>query len=141
MGAGERRAERALIEIPRGGILKLRMLKRLSIILLAFAFVAAVTMQLMPRAWAAPAGAGPAVPCEMMNMKAEATPAGTPGMPCKGAIPVCNDSIGCAVFADLPTPPATSPVEVRWISVVWSAIQSVLSGRTVEPELTPPIVA
>jgi hypothetical protein len=115
------------------------MLKRLSIILLAFALVASVTMQLMPRAWAAPGEAGAAVPCEMMDMQADSGAAGTPEMPCKGKIPVCNDSIGCAVFVDLPSPPRAAPVDVHWTSVVWTAFQSALFGRTVEPELSPPI--
>jgi hypothetical protein len=115
------------------------MLKRLSIILLAFALVASVTMQLMPHAWAAPAEAGAAVPCEMMDMQADHGAAGAPEMPCKGKIPVCDDSIGCAVFVDLPVPARAAPVEVHWTSVVWTASQSTLFGRTVEPELTPPI--
>jgi hypothetical protein len=115
------------------------MLKRLSIIFLAFALVASVTMQLMPHAWAAPAEAGAAVPCEMMDMAADATPAGVPEMPCKGKIPACDDSIGCAVFVDLPAPPRAAPVAVDWTQVVWSAIQPTLAGLTVEPELSPPI--
>jgi hypothetical protein len=115
------------------------MLKRLSIVFLAVAFVASATMQLMPHVLAAAADADAAVPCDMIDMRADAAPAGVPEMPCKGMIPVCSDSIGCAVVVDLPRGPQASPVAVRWTPVAWSAAERSLAGLTIEPELTPPI--
>ena len=115
------------------------MLNRLCIVLLAVAFVASATMQLMPHAIAASAGADAAVPCDMMDMKTDTAPAGAPDMPCKGKIPDCADSLGCAVFVDLPARPHGAPVAVHWTKVAWSAAQPSLAGLTLEPELTPPI--
>jgi hypothetical protein len=115
------------------------MLRRLFILFLALGLVASVTMQLMPHAFAAPAAAGSPAPCEMMDMATPAAPTGSSDMPCKGMIPVCRDSLGCAVVVDLPTPPRAAPVAVDWTQVVWSAVQSTLAGLTVEPELSPPI--
>lgn len=116
------------------------MLKRLLIAVLAFALVAGITAQLMPHD-AMIAEAKAAMPCEAMDMSAASVNSSTmpDDMPCKGMIPVCNDSIGCAVVVDLPAPVRAAPVAVHWTVVVWSAAPSTLAGRTLEPELTPPI--
>jgi hypothetical protein len=114
------------------------MLKRLSIILLALAFVASATMQLMPHAFAAVA-AGAAEPCNMADMKSDASPGAADEMPCKGAIPVCGDNLGCVVVVDLPQRPQAAPVAVRWTEIVWSLVQRSLAGVMVSPELQPPI--
>lgn len=116
------------------------MLKRLFIAVLAVALLAGTTAQLMPHG-AMIAAATAATPCEAMDMPAAGVgPSTVPAdMPCKGKIPVCNDSIGCAVVFNLPTPVRVAPVAVRWTGIVWSAAPSALAGRTLEPELTPPI--
>jgi hypothetical protein len=62
-------------------------------------------------------------------------------MPCKGMIPVCADSLGCAVVVDLPAPPSAEFVAVNWVQVVWAAAGTTLAGRTVPPELFPPILS
>jgi hypothetical protein len=74
-----------------------------------------------------------------MDMKADAMPAGAPDMPCKGKIPDCTGSLGCAAFVDLAAGPQAAPAAVQWTEVAWSAAQPSLAGLTLEPELTPPI--
>jgi hypothetical protein len=114
------------------------MLKRLCIVLLALALVASVTMQLIPRALAA-ADDHAGAPCDMMNMMVDQTPRGELDLPCKGVISVCNDSICCAFVVDLSPAPRAELADIQWTLVVWSAVQSRLSGLPIEPELSPPI--
>ncbi|HEY0524440.1 MAG TPA: hypothetical protein VGD08_13690 [Stellaceae bacterium] len=122
----------------RPGHIFMLMLRWLSVLLLVLALVASTTMQLMPHAFAVPP-AGSAAPCEMMNIATPEAPTGSSDMPCKGMIPVCQDSLGCAVVFDLPIPPRAAPVAVDWMQVVWTVVQSTLAGLTVEPEVSPPI--
>jgi hypothetical protein len=76
----------------------------------------------------------------MMDMDHAAAPAPAQDMPCKGKVPDCSDSLGCAVVVDLPTPPSAAFVAVNWVQVVWAAGEAAFAGRTVPPELFPPIV-
>jgi hypothetical protein len=118
------------------------MLKRLFISVLAIALLAGTTSQLMPHG-AMIAAAKAAAPCVAMDMStvSSSPSAMSDDMPCKGMIPVCTDSIGCAVVVDLPMPPQTAPAPVRWVQIVWSAEQTALAGRSVSPELFPPILS
>jgi hypothetical protein len=113
------------------------MLKRFFIVCLAILVFAGMSAQLVAHATAM-SSAPPGVPCDMMDMDhASAVPAND--MPYKGMIPLCADSIGCAVVVDLPPRPQVAPVEVRWTSILWAAAGLSLTGLTVEPEVTPPI--
>jgi len=68
-------------------------------------------------------------------------PAATPSrdMPRKGDVPICVDSLGCAAAVDVPAPPSARFFAVDWVQIIWTADTSTLAGRTIPPELFPPI--
>src|SRR4051794_15193858 len=106
------------------------MLKRVAILLLAVLVCASISAQTVAHAMVM-VGAAEA-PSEATDI-APVTPASMPDMPCKGMIPSCADSLGCAVVVDLPVAPRGDSVAIRWVHVVWWTAQSSLDGLTVEP--------
>jgi hypothetical protein len=113
------------------------MLKRVSIILLAIAFVIGATVQLMPRAVAMHDAAGMSDDMSMTMSAAEQSSDGD--MPCKGMTPACVDTMGCAVVLALPAPSASAPTPILWGVISYSTLVIMLDGLAVEPELFPPI--
>jgi hypothetical protein len=53
-------------------------------------------------------------------------------------MPGCIGSVGCIVVIDLPSP-IVPAAPVNRVFAVWSGNGSDLAGRSVEPELSPPI--
>jgi hypothetical protein len=115
---------------------KMGMLRRFSMLLLALAFVAATTGPLT----SANVAAGMSVPCHD-GMASDMAPISDSGTPCKGMMPTCADAMGCIIFAALPAAPTSTAVAVVWAAIDYPALASMLDGRSVEPELFPPILS
>ena len=110
----------------------LAVLKRLLTVCLALAFLAGVTMQLMPSSMAA---APITVSADMAGGCAGPQP------PCTGHMPNCVDHLGCVTVSALPTSPASIAVPVEWTSLDYDLASESLAGISVKPELSPPILA
>jgi hypothetical protein len=112
--------------------------KRLSITVLALAFVFASATQAVLSALASPSMRVP------MSTTAEAVaahPDSRPVAPCERSTPVCAEHVGCVIAAALPVSAAAAGVPVERRAVGYNTAPSHLAGRSVEPELSPPIVA
>jgi len=64
-----------------------------------------------------------------------------PEAPRPGPMPLCIDHLGCLAIPALPSAPAALAIPFRWTSVAYQFRATLLSGISVEPELSPPIVA
>ena len=107
-------------------------LKRLLMICSALALVAGVTAQLMPSGIAQTpitASAGMFGGCD------------GPKPPCTGQAPSCVDHVGCITVSVLPTSPTSVVVQVEWTSLEYGVAPESLTGISVKPELSPPILA
>jgi hypothetical protein len=112
------------------------MLRRLSILLLALAFIAGT---MGPLTFASVAAAVP-MPCHD-GMASGLAPMSDSGTPCKGMMPGCADAMGCVVLAALPAAPTSPPIPVDWASIDYPVLAPMLDGHSVEPELFPPILS
>jgi hypothetical protein len=65
-----------------------------------------------------------------------------PGLqpPCTGHIPNCVDHICCVTVSALPVSLVSVAVEFEWTSLYYGLTAESLSGISVEPELSPPIL-
>jgi hypothetical protein len=110
------------------------MLRRLSILLLVLAFVAGTTGSLTSAnvALAVP------MPCHD-GMASDTAPMSNSRTPCKDMMPGCADAMGCVVLAALPAALTAASVPVVWAVIDYPVLASMLDGRSVEPELFPPI--
>ena len=108
------------------------LLKRLLTVCLALAFLVGVTGQLMPSSMAEPQTT---VSAEMDGGCAGPHP------PCTEHLPTCLDHGGCISVSVLPTSPTTIAVPVGWTSLDYDLAPQALSGISVRPELSPPILA
>lgn len=109
-----------------------RIAKRLLAVCLALALVLGVTVQLMPSAMAQAqmaASAGMAGGCD------------SPKPPCTGHAPNCLDHVGCITVSALPASPTAVAVPVEWTSLDYDLAPVSLAGISVQPELSPPILA
>ena len=107
-------------------------LKRLLTLGAALAFLVGVTAQLLPPGMAE------------TQMAARADIAGGcagPHPPCTGHMPHCVDHIGCITVSALPTAPVSIAVAFEWTSLDYAFLPESLSGISVKPELSPPILA
>lgn len=64
-----------------------------------------------------------------------------PGMPPTKPMPNCIDHFGCLAVPALTTAPTSLSKPVQWASVAYTSGATSLIGRSVEPELSPPILA
>jgi hypothetical protein len=124
---------RNLTEFPSGPYLS-RMatpLKRLLTVSLALVFLIGVTAQLVPSSMAetpAPVSVGTAGCCD------------TPQPPCTGHLPNCLDHGGCVTIYALSVWAATLVLPVAWTALAFDRTRQALSGLSVKPELSPPIL-
>jgi hypothetical protein len=112
------------------------MLRRVGILLLTLAFVVALTTQSVPHASAMD---GCPMSAAAMAISSKASQS---DFPCKGPTQACIDVMDCAACATavaLPVPPL-SPTTLEWVAATYTASGISLSGLSVEPELTPPIL-
>ena len=110
---------------------------RLSIAVLACAFVLAVTMQMV---WPAAMTMKP-IFAPTMTAAGTSEQSDKPVAPCKAFSPVCIDHIGCVTAIAVPTSPTAMGVPVQWRLVRYSPAVSHFTGLSIEPELSPPILA
>jgi len=66
---------------------------------------------------------------------------GAPDSPCPGHTPNCVDHLGCIAAPALPAAPAAMAVALAWVSLDYEPAPQSLSGISVQPELSPPILA
>ena len=108
-------------------------LKRLLTGCLALAFLVGVTPHLIPASMAGPQTTA--------NAQTGGGGCDGPMRPCTGHLPNCLDHGGCISVSVLPTSPATIAVPVEWTSLDYDLPPQPLAGISVEPELSPPILA
>jgi|SRR5438105_7512039 len=107
-------------------------LKRLLTLGLTLALVVGTTTQLMPSSMAHPD----------TGIRADVTGGGAgPQPPCTGHMPNCIDHLGCVTVSALPASPASIAVAFEWTSLSYDFAPGSLSGISVKPELSPPILA
>lgn len=107
-------------------------LKRLLTLGLMLALVIRTTAQLMPSSMAHPD----------MGLRADmAGGCDRPQPPCTGHMPNCIDHLGCLTVSALPASPVAIAVVFEWTSLDYDLAPTALSGRSVKPELSPPILA
>ena len=106
--------------------------KRLLMVCLAVAFLVGVTAQLVPSSMGEP----------QMTVSTEmGGGCAGPQAPCTGHMPNCLDHGGCISVSALPTSPTSIALPVEWTLVDFQLAPQVLAGISVEPELSPPILA
>jgi hypothetical protein len=121
-------------------------LKQLLTLFLAAAFFVGATVQLLPSSTAvadvgvhrdkmagcdrpAAAPVKPMADCDR------------PGVPPAKPMPNCIDHFGCLTVPALAIAPTALPMPFRWASIAYISGATSLVGRSVEPELSPPILA
>jgi hypothetical protein len=107
-------------------------LKRLLTLCLALAFLLGVTAQLMPSSIAE---------TEMTVSADVAGGCAEPQPPCTGHMPNCVDQIGCVTVSALPPSPTLIAVAFEWTTLGYDLAPEALTGISVKPELSPPILA
>jgi hypothetical protein len=107
-------------------------LKRLWTVCLALAFIVGATVQVLPSSMA----------IGDMGMRADiAGGCAGPQPPCTGHMPNCVDHVGCVTVSALPASPVLVAVAFQWTSLDYDLAPESLSGISVKPELSPPILA
>ena len=109
--------------------------KRLSAALLALAVIIGLAVQPVLPVWAAPV----AMPMSAPGPSAQSDE--QPITPCKQATPICIEHVGCVTAIAVPASPRALGVPIRWHTVSYDLAVPHLTGRSVEPELSPPILA
>jgi hypothetical protein len=99
---------------------------------LALAFLISVTAQLMP------------VGMAQSDMGVRSDMSGgcsAPQSPCTGDVPNCVDHIGCLTAAAVPVSSTAMAVVFEWGLLDYDFAALPLSGISIKPELSPPILA
>jgi hypothetical protein len=110
------------------------MLKRIAIYLLSIAVVLTMSLQGIPHASAMPSVS----PMSMADM--DMSNCDHSGAPCKGMTPACIDSMGCVTIVGLPATPVLAVTTIEWSVLSYPVLEVALYGRTIRPELFPPIL-
>jgi hypothetical protein len=106
--------------------------KRLLTVCLALAFFVGATAQMLPSSMA----------FGQMGVRADmAGGCAGPQPPCRGHMPNCVDHVGCVTMSALPASPGSDAVTFEWSSLDYHLGSESLSGISVKPELSPPILA
>jgi hypothetical protein len=121
-------------------------LRRLLTLFLAAAFFVGATVQVLPSS-AALADVG--IHSDKMAGRDGASAAPLkpvadcdgPGVPPAKPMANCIDHFGCLTVPALATAPTAPPTPFRWVSITYISGATSLIGRSVEPELSPPILA
>ena len=107
-------------------------LKRLHAVCLALALLIGLTAQLLP----------PSITEAQMTVSGDmAGGCSGPQPPCTGHMPNCVDHVCCVTVSALPASLASVAVAFEWTSLSYRLAPESLSGISVKPELTPPILA
>jgi hypothetical protein len=115
-------------------------LHRLVVALTLLAFVGGMTLQLMPPKLAFTAGAMPGIDdCSHMTMPPDDAGTGQKA-PCKGSdLPECIKQMGCLGTPNLPLRLGTDVVPFAYGKVVYWTPAVGRDGRSIKPDLLPPI--
>ena len=115
-------------------------LHRLILTVTLIAFIGGMTLQLMPpkAAFATSAAEAAAGDCANMAIMAADQGAGH-DMPCKGMDPECVKQIRCLGTPSLPLRLGDNVVSFAYGKVAYWTPASFLDGRSVKPDLFPPI--
>ena len=106
--------------------------QRLLTVCLALAFFVGTTVQVLPSSM----GIGE------LGVRADmAGGCAGPQPPCTGHMPNCVDHVGCVTVPALPASPTSVAVAFEWASLDYARAPDSLSGISVKPELTPPILS
>jgi hypothetical protein len=106
-----------------------RLLRRILMILLVGAFFGATTLEVFPGASAASAE---------MTMPDQDNGDGNP-VPCKAVTLNCLSDLGCIFMLSLPAPQLTIATDLAWSPVVYGLPSNAAAGRSIAPDLGPPI--
>src|SRR6266851_8860938 len=116
--------------------------KRLITILTAFAFILAMSVQVVPSAEAlglTPVAKAADVDEHCPRMAAEHPDQGMPPlMPCKGIMPDCVKQMGCIGSPNVPSRSAEMRRRVSYTTVIYWSLTEYRTGLSVEPDLFPP---
>ncbi len=106
--------------------------KRLLAVCLALAFFVGATVQVLPSSMA----------IGEMGVRGDmAGGCAGPQPPCTGHMPNCVDHVGCLTVSAIPALPVSVAVAFEWASLDYDLAPESLSGISVKPELSPPILA
>lgn len=102
--------------------------------LLIFAMIVTSAAQLLPR------GAGMKTPCDRMPISLTDLPSHSNHCehPCEDRARGCMDCLGSLYVSAMP-PFSRAATTLRWVVVTYSTVSHGHSGRSVKPELLPPI--
>lgn len=106
--------------------------RRLLALSIALVFLIGATAQLVPCGTAE---------SDMGARAGMSAASGLPEAPAPAHTPSCLQHLGCAATSALPNAPASPPTALRWTSVIYDSASNLLAGLSVEPELSPPILA
>jgi hypothetical protein len=107
-------------------------LQRLLTVCLVLAFFVGTTVQVLPSSMAT----------GEMGVRADmGGGCAGPQPPCTGHMPNCVDHVGCVTVSALLASPISVAVAFEWASLDYDRAPESLSGISVKPELSPPILA
>jgi hypothetical protein len=107
-------------------------LKRVLTVCLALMFFVGATVQVLPSSMA----------IGEMGVRADmAGGCAGPQPPCTDHMPNCVDHVGCVTVSALPASLGCEAVAFEWVSLDYDHAPESLSGISVKPELSPPILA
>jgi len=114
-------------------------LRRLLTICLAAAFFVGATVQVLPSSFALADVRSHTD--QMVGCNSQMSDGSDALAPPAKHTPNCIDHFGCLMVPALETSPTALPTPFRWASVAYASGASSLFGQSVEPELSPPILA
>ena len=117
----------------------LAMLRRLLIAITIFAFVGGMTLQAMPPSIASDKSAPLSIAKDCARMALPHDMGRSHAVPCKGVDPECVKQNGCLGTASLPLRPPGPPILFTYGRVAYWAPPAIFAGRSVKPDLYPPI--
>ena len=106
-------------------------LQRLLTVCLVLAFFVGTTVQVLPSS----------MEIGEMGVRVDMAGGAGPQPPCSGHMPNCVDHVGCVTVSALPVSPGSQAVAFEWTSLDYHFASESLSGISVKPELSPPILA
>lgn len=115
------------------------MLKWVGRFYLSLAVILTMTPQVVLHASNMPSqSAKQIVPLDMSMPRMDMSKCDLPA-PCKSVTPACTDSMGCLTVVVLPTTPLSAATPLGWGILSYTFFDVALTGRTIRPELFPPI--
>lgn len=114
------------------------MWKRIAISLLSFAIIFVVSLQTAPQKPVMTSDAPMSMAGSMAGM--DMSDCDHHSVPCKDMTPACFGSMGCMSMIGLPAPLLSAATSFEWSAISYPMFEVALAGRTIAPELFPPIL-